>query len=1153
MPHKNYLFSLCFLLFIQSTLLSQITPIQNGNWDDPQIWPAATLPTIIDYVQIPAGMEITMAGNMEAYAIDVGGTLKAINQTGSPSNITVETRAIHVLNGGVLEIGTATTPYTGNCVITLVGNDPTEFISSSMGTKFIGAMSGGYISIHGSITKSWSQLGASVSAGSNTITLKELVNWQVGQEIVIVSSRKDWTELEKRTITNISTNGTTFTLDTPLNFPHSGVVKTYTNGTQTWVADLRAEVGLLNRNIKIQGDLDTELNGFGGHIMIHNNAEAYISHVHLYRMGQKAIMGRYPMHWHMLGSSGAGQYFKNSSIQRSFNRAITIHGTESVTVENNFCVNHVGHGIFLEDGSERYNTIKGNVVLLSTRPAPGEELTPSDNEFNQMQNRTPSSYWITNPTNTFIDNVAAGTEGTGFWYALAKAPMGVSATDPRFAGMEPYKLPMGQFKGNKAHSCMSGFDIFDALNSDHSIHKNFGWHHNSDKIIEDCTWYANELAVYSGIGPPYFYASKLFFENNIFVENKLHTMLASYSTIQNSVFVAKSGENLMPGENHLWRLYDGAGRLYNSHLEGWDAPDANLLINNGAGVKHANHLFSGISFNHTGTVRLSLPNYVLPFATNIAHNAPEHPRVWTMSVKDLDGTITGHPNSTIISNHPFLRLGDECQPDNWTNAYYTNRSYVLARVHMDLPVNTTTFPNVLITRSKANTPTINVYYIDGYSDNPQIHFIVNEGFEYTYQFETLPSTKVIRLDMDDATIGDEYIVKFKDFGLLGGLNITATSQGISQKNSLSDLYSSATTAYYIDVDNTLYVKQIATQMKQTVNISWTTDFVPPSFNPNPGSDAITDFSSCGPPLLNITDLTATELACDQVQLNWSDINAEDGYTIKRSEGENNFWTYVAVLPANTTTWVDNLTPSLQSRIFSYQICPTLNGQNSTSNVGGVIVNACPLFEISVRAFFKGFIQSNAENHTQLNNLNLIPTSQPFNTAPWNYNGNEQIAGGIDPSISDWVLLRLFDQNYNVLDEKAALIRNDGAIVDVNNQSNISFNLFENQVNYLSLHHKSHLAIIAPVSGNGLIDFSISGTAMGNNQTENIFGVECMVVGDFDGNGIINNLDYNLWTQNSSAVNSYLSWDADGNGIVNNLDFNLWNIHKSKVGQQQIHY
>ena len=58
-----------------------------------------------------------------------------------------------------------------------------------------------------------------------------------------------------------------------------------------------------------------------------------------------------------------------------------------------------------------------------------------------VENRTPASYWITNPQNTFEDNVAAGTEGTGFWFALperrvAVRPQGVRLR-PGTGGVHP--------------------------------------------------------------------------------------------------------------------------------------------------------------------------------------------------------------------------------------------------------------------------------------------------------------------------------------------------------------------------------------------------------------------------------------------------------------------------------------------------------------------------------------------------------------------------------------------------------------------------------------------------------------------------------------------------------------------------------------------
>ena len=62
---------------------------------------------------------------------------------------------------------------------------------------------------------------------------------------------------------------------------------------------------------------------------------------------------------------------------------------------------------------------------------------------------------------------------------------------------------------------------------------------------------------------------------------------------------------------------------------------------------------------------------------------------------------------------------------------------------------------------------------------------------------------------------------------------------------------------------------------------------------------------------------------------------------------------------------------------------------------------------------------------------------------------------------------------------------------------------------------------------------------------------CQIAGDFDQNGIINNLDFNIWKQNSALVNRYLSWDVDGNGVINNLDFNAWKINRSKIGEPTI--
>ena len=119
---------------------------------------------------------------------------------------------------------------------------------------------------------------------------------------------------------------------------------------------------------------------------------------------------------------------------------MTVHGTNFLRVENNVTYNTVGHCFFLEDGAEHGNEFVHNLAIQTkchtskpcvptnlaaageSRPAGAngqqskDVLLPSDN--------TVASYWITNPDNTFRDNVAAGSDSNGFWMSLPEHPQG---------------------------------------------------------------------------------------------------------------------------------------------------------------------------------------------------------------------------------------------------------------------------------------------------------------------------------------------------------------------------------------------------------------------------------------------------------------------------------------------------------------------------------------------------------------------------------------------------------------------------------------------------------------------------------------------------------------------------------------------------------
>jgi cell migration-inducing and hyaluronan-binding protein len=329
-------------------------------------------------------------------------------------------------------------------------------------------IAGGTLNLHGDRTTSWTKLAGTAKAGSARIEVLNTSGWRKGGVIVLASTDFDSTQAEKRTIAAIA--GNVITLDQPLKYMHFGKI--------TFGVDERGEVGLLTRNILIQASDDAERSYFGGHIMAMAGSKMYVSGVELNRMGQNMHLARYPIHWHLVGD-GQGQYIENSSIHDSYSRCVTVHGTNNVRVENNVAFNTVGHCYFLEDAVETGNQFIHNLGMKTKchpdgKPCVPTNLGPIGSEGKPVfdpagqsakdilipSDNTASTFWITNPDNIFRDNVAAGSEATGFWLALPQHPTGA------FEGTEvskttwPRRTRVREFKGNTAHSNFDGF-MFD--------------------------------------------------------------------------------------------------------------------------------------------------------------------------------------------------------------------------------------------------------------------------------------------------------------------------------------------------------------------------------------------------------------------------------------------------------------------------------------------------------------------------------------------------------------------------------------------------------------------------------------------------------------------------------------------------------------------
>ncbi len=206
---------------------------------------------------------------------------------------------------------------------------------------------------------------------------------------------------------------------------------------------------------------NTYLTGYGGHIIHHTGGKGYVEGVELYRMGQTNVMGKYPIHFHVLANGCSDCYFRDSSVHESYYRCISIHGTNNLTVSENVAYDVTGFCYYLEDGVEENNTLSYNLAAhihfigMSLSPPctaggtvalfvltyclffiPGNPASGDAQKINVVEESptlllpadiAASGFYITNMHNIIIGNVASG-GWAGFAFPNLAAPIGLHRT-----------------------------------------------------------------------------------------------------------------------------------------------------------------------------------------------------------------------------------------------------------------------------------------------------------------------------------------------------------------------------------------------------------------------------------------------------------------------------------------------------------------------------------------------------------------------------------------------------------------------------------------------------------------------------------------------------------------------------------------------------
>ena len=265
-------------------------------------------------------------------------------------------------------MGTESAPFAHKAVITLHGQPKVTPELPGYGAKNI-AVRRGTLARHGAPgTPTWTQLATTAAAGASSIELIHgAVTWQAGDEIVIASSSFDMHESEKMVIASVTTGGSstsTVTLTQPLRYAHFAKIVSYGGKAM----DMRAEVGHLTRRVVVRGDATSEEHQWGAHIMLHSPGDestvGRLSYMECTLCGQAFNLGRYPIHFHMIGAVRKS-YVKGCAVHRTFNRAVTIHGVHHFRVLDNVAYDNMGHAFFIEDAAETYNRIEGNLAMVT--------------------------------------------------------------------------------------------------------------------------------------------------------------------------------------------------------------------------------------------------------------------------------------------------------------------------------------------------------------------------------------------------------------------------------------------------------------------------------------------------------------------------------------------------------------------------------------------------------------------------------------------------------------------------------------------------------------------------------------------------------------------------------------------------------------------
>lgn len=220
--------------------------------------------------------------------------------------------------------------------------------------------------------------------------------------------------------------------------------------------------------------------------------------------------------------------------------------------------------------------------------------------------------------------------------------------------------------------------------------------------------------------------------------------------------------------------------------------------------------------------------------------------------------------------------------------------------------------------------------------------------------------------------------------------------------------------------------------------------------------------------------------------------------------------------------------------------------------------ADPNYTMNVTAYLRG-PWNGANMSTSMNSGGIIPLSQPYNVAPYNYTGTESVAA-IPANVVDWVLIENrkpasgLPQDAlagTITGSSAGFLLDNGTVVGIDGVTPITVPITKQGNSFVVVRHRNHLGVLSNViASNAAGTFTNDFSALANVYKPSGAPSDPLTLlsgsvkyglwpGDVNKNGVVNSTDITaVKAAISSSSSGYQLTDVNLNGGINSTDITL---------------